>query len=173
MSWPKYNEISCDEFNQHTGQLSIWREVDECAWLKKLNVQIENVSQFRGHILQRLHLKTKCITTARHGCPISKAISNAPKNYSLLFLDFKDPKLGSSCNEWPRSTLSNESIGILEKDDSNLKKASGPEPNIFITEINRRSYVMAAVKVARRQDQCFVMQVEGRKQLAIQIGNSP
>lgn len=32
---------------------------------------------------------------------------------------------------------------------------------------------MAAVKVARRQDQCFVMQVEGRKQLAIQIGNSP
>ena len=53
------------------------------------------VSQFRGRILRRMHLKTNCVTAARQGCPISKAPSNAAEKCSFLFPDLKDPPVGS------------------------------------------------------------------------------
>ena len=47
------------------------------------------VSQFRGRILRRMHLKND------QGCPISKAPSNVAEKCSLLFPDLKDPMAGS------------------------------------------------------------------------------
>ena len=53
------------------------------------------LSQFRGRILRKLHLKTACVTAARQGCPISKVPSNAAEKCSLLFTDLKGPPAGS------------------------------------------------------------------------------
>ena len=51
----------------------------------------EAVSQFTGRILRRLHSKADGVTAARQGRPISKALSNAAENCSLLLPDLKGP----------------------------------------------------------------------------------
>ena len=72
-----YSAVTCDVLCQISFRVAAVFYSELRSPNFQLRTKLEAVSEFRGCILWRLHLKTDCITAVRQDCSISQAPSNA------------------------------------------------------------------------------------------------